>query len=106
MTEKIAPKRRPQVKLGYMANHVLIGLLQAEYVASGLSDAEFANKVRDKVHPELNAAHVSHRRVACGIENNIRPGKPPASDIDALLAMITSLEARVAALENPTKPMF
>lgn len=100
--------RKPRNQLNAVQTARLVNLIEAEYVLSDKNDAEFAAYAAEKLGREVTEHNVQYMRAQLGIKSRIdRVAEQNATkkklsrgvDIDALLALVKTLEDRVVALE-------
>lgn len=77
----------------------LLTLMQAEYVASGLSDVAFAAVAGEKLEmADLNSGHIGTARKTLDLPSNARPGDGSSRSTLALAASVEDLQHLYTAL--------
>jgi len=84
---------KESVTLNMIQSHTLINHILAEYVKSGLNDAEFAQKASETLGFPMNKGHIATRRYEFGIESNVN--QPTVFKKLSIEARVKELEAQV-----------
>ena len=90
------PQHRTVNKLSFKYAYILTNLVRDKYVASGQTDAEFAEANTAAVGHTLTASNVAAARSTLNIPNNNARPAPKLKLEDR----VTALEAALAALQD------
>ena len=92
---------RKTVNLSLADSYKLMKLLEVEYTAKGMTDAQFAVYASEQLKFLVNADHVYNRRAQMGIPaTRTATTETKKADKNALYEKVCVLELRIAALEK------